>query len=79
MNGLRSMHLNPFVSLWKGRNYEIIKHRRQAVLEGIMMKTARTMRLQCESLTKRLNQKDEYRSFIKWEKLTKIPFIRGIF
>ena len=24
-------------------------------------------------------KKDEYRSFIKWEKLTKIPFIRGIF
>lgn len=36
--------------------------------------------MQCESLTKRLkSKKDEYRSFIKWEKLTKIPFIRGIF
>lgn len=52
----------------------------QAVLEGIMMKNgsqyAVAVRKQDGEIGVRV---EEYKSAIKWEKLTKIPFIRGTF
>ena len=52
----------------------------QAVLEGIMMKNGKDYAVAVRKPDKEIEvKKDEYRSFIKWEKLTKIPFIRGIF
>ena len=50
------------------------------MLEGIMMKNGKDYAVAVRKPDKEIEvKKDEYRSFIKWEKLTKIPFIRGIF
>ena len=52
----------------------------QAVLEGIMMKNGKDYAVAVRKPDKEIEvKKDEYRSFIKWEKLTPIRFIRGIF
>ena len=50
------------------------------MLEGIMMKNGKDYAVAVRKPDKEIEvKKDEYRSFIKWERLTKIPFIRGIF
>lgn len=52
----------------------------QAVLEGIMMKNGAKYAVAVRKPNGEIEiQKDEYKSIIKWEKLTKIPFVRGIF
>ena len=52
----------------------------QAVLEGIMMKNGPKYAVAVRKHDGEIEVKvDEYKSIIKWEKLTKIPFIRGIF
>ena len=52
----------------------------QAVLEGIMMKNGPKYAVAVRKPDGEIEVKvDEYKSIIKWEKLTKIPFIRGIF
>jgi len=52
----------------------------QAVLEGIMMKNGSKYAVAVRKPDGEIEVKvDEYKSAIKWEKLTKIPFIRGTF
>lgn len=52
----------------------------QAVLEGIMMKNGSKYAVAVRKPDGEIEVKvDEYKSVIKWERLTKIPFIRGAF
>lgn len=52
----------------------------QAVLEGIMMKNGPKYAVAVRKQDGEIVVKtDEYKSVIKWEKLTKIPFVRGVF
>ncbi len=52
----------------------------QAVLEGIMMKNGAEYAVAVRKPDGAIEvKKEEYKSFIKWEKLTKIPFVRGVF
>ena len=52
----------------------------QAVLEGIMMKNGPTYAVAVRKPDGEIEVKtDEYKSIIRWEKLTKIPFVRGVF
>lgn len=52
----------------------------QAVLEGIMMKNGPKYAVAVRKPDGDIEVKvDEYKSIIKWEKLTKIPFVRGAF
>ena len=52
----------------------------QAVLEGIMMKNGPKYAVAVRKTDGEIEVKtDEYTSVIKWEKLTKIPFVRGVF
>lgn len=52
----------------------------QAVLEGIMMKNGSKYAVAVRKPDGEIEVKtDEYKSVIKWEKLTKIPFVRGVF
>lgn len=52
----------------------------QAVLEGIMMKNGSKYAVAVRKPDGEIALKiDEYKSFVKWEKLTKIPFVRGTF
>ena len=52
----------------------------QAVLEGIMMKNASKYAVAVRKPDGDIEIKvDEYKSFVKWDKLTKIPFVRGTF
>lgn len=52
----------------------------QAVLEGIMMKNGPTYAVAVRKSDGEIEVKtDEYKSIIRWEKLTKIPFVRGVF
>lgn len=52
----------------------------QAVLEGIMMKNGSQYAVAVRKPDGEIEvKKDEYKSIIKWEKLTKIPFVRGVF
>ncbi len=52
----------------------------QAVLEGIMMKNGSKYAVAVRKPDGEIEVKvDEYKSAIKWQKLTKIPFVRGVF
>ena len=52
----------------------------QAVLEGIMMKNGSKYAVAVRKPDGEIEIKvDEYKSITKWEKLTKIPFVRGVF
>ena len=52
----------------------------QAVLEGIMMKNGPKYAVAVRKPDGEIEVKtDEYKSVIKWEKFTKIPFVRGVF
>lgn len=52
----------------------------QAVLEGIMMKNGSKYAVAVRKPDGKIEVKaDEYKSIIKYDKLTKIPFIRGVF
>lgn len=52
----------------------------QAVLEGIMMKNGANYAVAVRKPDGEIEvQKGEYKSIVKWEKLTKIPFVRGVF
>lgn len=52
----------------------------QAVLEGIMMKNGPKYAVAVRKPDGEIEVKtDEYKSVIKWEKLTKVPFVRGVF
>lgn len=52
----------------------------QAVLEGIMMKNGSKYAVAVRKPDGEIEVKlEEYKSAIKWEKLTKIPFVRGVF
>ena len=52
----------------------------QAVLEGIMMKNGPKYAVAVRKPDGEIEVKvDEYKSAVKWEKLTKIPFVRGVF
>lgn len=52
----------------------------QAVLEGIMMKSGSDYAVAVRKPNGEIEvQKGEYKSIVKWEKLTKIPFVRGVF
>ena len=52
----------------------------QAVLEGIMMKNGSKYAVAVRKPDGEIEVKiDEYKSFVKWDKLTKTPFIRGTF
>ena len=52
----------------------------QAVLEGIMMKNGSKYAVAVRKPDGEIEIKvDEYKSFVKWEKLTQIPFVRGTF
>lgn len=52
----------------------------QAVLEGIMMKNGPKYAVAVRKPDGEIEVKvEEYKSMIKWEKLTKIPFVRGVF
>lgn len=52
----------------------------QAVLEGIMMKNGSEYAVAVRKPDGEIEiQKGEYKSIVKWEKLTKIPFVRGVF
>jgi len=52
----------------------------QAVLEGIMMKNGPKYAVAVRKPDGEIEVKtEEYKSVIKWEKLTKIPFVRGVF
>lgn len=52
----------------------------QAVLEGIMMKNGPRYAVAVRKPDGDIEVKiEEYKSSIKWEKLTKIPFVRGVF
>ncbi len=52
----------------------------QAVLEGIMMKNGSKYAVAVRKPDGEIEVKqEEYKSVIKWEKLTKIPFVRGVF
>ena len=52
----------------------------QAVLEGIMMKNASKYAVAVRKLDGEIELKvDNYKSAIRWERLTKIPFVRGVF
>lgn len=52
----------------------------QAVLEGIMMKNGPKYAVAVRKPDGEIEVKtDEYKSIIKWEKLTRIPFVRGVF
>lgn len=52
----------------------------QAVLEGIMMKNGPKYAVAVRKPDGEIEvQVEEYKSAIKWEKLTKIPFVRGVF
>ena len=51
----------------------------QAVLEGIMMKNGPKYAVAVRKPDGEIEVKtDEYKSIVKWEKLTKIPFVRGV-
>ena len=52
----------------------------QAVLEGIMMKNGPKYAVAVRKPDGEIEVKtDEYKSIIRWEKLTKLPFVRGVF
>ncbi len=52
----------------------------QAVLEGIMMKHGDEYAVAVRTPDREIIvKKEEYRSIVKWKKLTEIPFIRGVF
>lgn len=52
----------------------------QAVLEGIMMKNGPKYAVAVRKPDGEIEVKtEEYKSVVKWEKLTKIPFVRGAF
>lgn len=52
----------------------------QAVMEGIMMKNGSKYAVAVRKPDGEIEVKiDEYNSVVKWEKLTKIPFVRGMF
>ena len=52
----------------------------QAVIEGIMMKNGPKYAVAVRKPDGEIEVKvEEYKSVIKWEKLTKIPFVRGAF
>ncbi len=52
----------------------------QAVLEGIMMKNGSSYAVAVRKPDGEIEvKKDEYKSIVKWEALTKIPFVRGVF
>ncbi len=52
----------------------------QAVLEGIMMKNGPKYAVAVRKPDGEIEVKaDEYKSVVKWEKLTKVPFVRGAF
>lgn len=52
----------------------------QALLEGIMMKNADQYSVAVRKPNGEIEVKvEEYKSVIKWKKLTKIPFVRGVF
>jgi len=52
----------------------------QAVLEGIMMKNGPKYAVAVRKPDGEIEVKtEEYKSIVKWERLTKIPFVRGIF
>ena len=79
MNGLRSVYLNLFLYR-KAGTMKSSNIGGQAVLEGIMMKNGKDYAVAVRKPDNEIEvKKDEYRSFVRWETLTKIPFIRGIF
>ena len=52
----------------------------QAVLEGIMMKHGAEYAVAVRKPDGEIFvKKEEYRSIVKWKKLTEIPFVRGVF
>ena len=52
----------------------------QAVLEGIMMRNGDKYAVAVRKPTGEIEIKeDEYKSIIKWKRMTKIPFVRGVF
>ena len=52
----------------------------QAVLEGIMMRNGATYSVAVRKPDGEIAvEVEQYKSSVKWEKLTKIPFVRGIF
>ena len=52
----------------------------QAVLEGIMMKNGPKYAVAVRKPDGEIEVKvEEYKSIVKWQKLTKIPFVRGVF
>ena len=52
----------------------------QAVIEGIMMKHKDDYAIAVRKPNGEIIvQKEKYKSFVKWEKLTQIPFVRGVF
>ena len=52
----------------------------QAVLEGVMMKNKEKYAVAVRKPDGEIGIKvEEYKSMVKWEKLTKIPFVRGVF
>ena len=52
----------------------------QAVLEGIMMKNGPKYAVAVRKPDGEIEIKvEEYKSLVKWKKLTKIPFVRGVF
>ena len=52
----------------------------QAVLEGIMMKNGSKYAVAVRKPDGEIEVKvDEYKSIVKWDKITKIPFVRGVF
>lgn len=52
----------------------------QAVIEGIMMKNGDAYAVAVRKQNGEIVlQREDYNSIIKWKKLTKIPFIRGVF
>lgn len=52
----------------------------QAVLEGIMMKNGPKYAVAVRKPDGEIEVKvEQYKSIVKWEKLTKIPFVRGVF
>ena len=76
--GLRFQKSQPFC--FGGKNYEVIKYWRTGCLEGIMMKNGPKYAVAVRKPDGEIEVKtDEYKSIIKWEKLTKIPFVRGVF
>ena len=65
---------------WRKQQYEIIQYRRQAVMEGVMMRNADKYAVAVRKTDGEIVVKtEEYKGIVQNKKIRSLPIIRGVF